>query len=313
MCQDIDINFVLEIRYTVKKNEFYCIRCSATPGGLSRSRALQPNDERHAIAMNITQSIHISSQYRVCAFAVLITTAITLASLVITHMALVLAGATPTSLSYGLALAIPIVTSLPAIYFLMRAVYQLQQTHRHLVELAYTDELTALANRRNFFVQGRRLLKIGQASRQTAALLLLDVNNFKPINDTWGHAAGDDALRAIAKALTTFAQADDVVARLGGDEFALLRRNTTRHELALLAAQVRQQLSQAPCEYNGAVLPLTISIGMSDTTQAASIEALLHISDMALYAAKEEHHRQTTIPSESSNPKHAHCQLCPTV
>lgn len=263
--------------------------------------------------MNITQSIHISSQYRVCAFAVLITTVITIASLVITHMALVLAGDTPTYLSYGLALVIPIVTSLPAIYFLIRAVYQLQQTHRHLVQLAYTDELTALANRRNFFIQGRRLLKIGQANERAAALLLLDVNHFKPINDTWGHAAGDDALRTIAKALTTLARSDDLVARLGGDEFALLRLNTTRHELTLLAAQLRQQLSQAPCEYNGVVLPLTISIGMSDTTQAASIEALLHISDMALYAAKEEHHRQTTIAGESSNPKPTHSQLCPTV
>lgn len=263
--------------------------------------------------MNITQSISISSQYRVCAFAVLITTVITIASFVITHTAWVLAGDTPTYLSYGLALVIPIVTSLPAIYFLIRTVYQLQQTHRHLAQLAYTDELTGLANRRNFFIQGRRHLKLGEASEQPSALLLVDVNNFKPINDTWGHAAGDDALRTIAKALTTLVRSDDLVARLGGDEFALLRRNTTRHELADLAAQFRQQLSQAPCEYNGVVLPLTISIGMSDTTQAASIEALLHISDMALYAAKEEHYRQTTIPGESSNPKHAHCQLCPIV
>lgn len=262
--------------------------------------------------MNIIQSIHISSQYRVCGFAALITIAIMIASLAITHMTLVLASIPPTYLSYWLALIIPMLTALPAIYFLVRTVYHLQQTHRHLIQLAYTDELTALANRRNFFVQGRRLLKLGQANEQGAALLLLDVNHFKPINDTWGHAAGDDALRTIAKALTTFARPDDLVARLGGDEFALLRFNTTRQELAILAAQIRQQLSQVPCEYNGAVLPLTISIGLSDTTQATSIEALLHISDMALYAAKEEHHRQTSMSEADSHLNHTHCQLCPT-
>lgn len=312
MCQDVDINFVSGVRYTVKKSELYCIRCSIRRGALSQLPSLKPNNKRQALSINIMQSIHINSQSRVCGFVALITTAITIASLAITHLTLVLVSTPPTYLTYWLALGIPIVTALPAIYFLVRTVYQVQQTHQHLVQLAYTDELTALANRRNFFVQGRRLLKLGQATEQAAALLLLDVNHFKPINDTWGHAAGDDALRAIAKALTTFAQPDDLVARLGGDEFALLRLNTTRQELTFLATQIRQQLSQAPCEYNGAVLPLTISIGLSDTTQATSIEALLHISDMALYAAKEEHHRQTSIAEVESHPSYNHCQLYPT-
>lgn len=244
------------------------------------------------LIMGTTTIFSISSQRRVWAFVLLTTIVLIIASLVITGATITLLGTTDVELTYSIALIVPLVTAPPTIYWFAQALYQLQQAQHKLMQLAYTDELTALANRRSFFAQGDHLVKAVRASGKAAALLLFDVNNFKPINDTWGHAAGDDALRSIAGVLKHFAQPGDLIARLGGDEFALLRPNATRKELATLSTEIRQQLVQVPYEYNGAVLPLTLSTGMSDTTQAISLEALLHISDMALYAAKVEHHSQ---------------------
>lgn len=269
------------------------------------------NHEQQSISMNILQNIRIGSRLQVWAFAVLITTVILIASLGITHTTVALSNTSNPCLIYELAFVVPLVTALPTSYLLVQVIYQLQQTHHKLLQLAYTDELTALANRRNFFAQGERMVKVAQASGKAAALLLFDVNDFKPINDTWGHAAGDEALRSIAGVLKHFARPEDLIARLGGDEFALLRANTTRKELATLVAQIRQQLTQVPYEYNGAILPLTISMGMSDTSQAASLEALLHIGDMALYAAKVEHHGQANHSASVKSDPHSRCQICP--
>lgn len=244
------------------------------------------------LTMGTTTILSISTQRRVWAFVLLTTTVLIIASLFIAAAAIALWDITEVGLTYGIAIVVPLLTAPPTIYLFAQALYQLQQVQHKLFQLAYTDELTALANRRHFFAQGERMVKVVQASGKAAALLLFDINDFKPINDTWGHAAGDDALRSIAGTLKKFAQPGDLIARLGGDEFALLRPNATRKELTTLSTQIRQQLVQAPYEYNGAVLPLTLSTGMSDTTQAISLEALLHISDMALYAAKVEHHSQ---------------------
>lgn len=256
------------------------------------------------LIMGTTTIFSISSQRRVWAFVLLTTTVLIIASLLITGATITLLGTTDVELTYSIAFIVPLLTTPPTIYLFAQAVYQLQQAQHKLTQLAYTDELTALANRRHFFAQGNHLLTTAQTTAQTTALLLLDVNNFKPINDAWGHAAGDDALRLIAHVLRNFAEPGDLIARLGGDEFALLRPNATRKEMVKLSVQLRQQLIQTPYEHNDAVLPMTISTGASDTTQATTIEALLHISDMALYAAKVEHYRQTNRTNYS-------CRFCP--
>lgn len=249
--------------------------------------------------MGTTTIFSISSKRRLWAFVLLTTIVLIIAALIITGATIKLLGTTDVELTYSVAFMVPLLTTPPTIYLFAKALYQLQQAQHKLTQLAYTDELTALANRRHFFTQGSHIL----TTEQSTALLLLDVNNFKPINDVWGHAAGDDALRLIAHVLRNFAEPGDLIARLGGDEFALLRPNATRQEMVKLSVQLRQQLIQAPYEYKGAVLPLTISTGASDTTQAATIEALLHISDIALYAAKVEHHRQT-------NHTNYNCRFC---
>jgi len=193
----------------------------------------------------------------------------------------------------GLAFVVPLLIVPFAAYGLGHAVFQLQQTQRALFRLAHTDDLTGLSNRRAFLVQGNHILASGWMNKEPTALILLDVNNFKQINDTLGHVAGDGALRYIAETLRGYTQPDDFIARLGGDEFVVLCQRATRQAVENLIEQIRHHLAHFPYHYDGAATPLSVSIGSSDTTEARTLEELLKISDMALYARKTQHHQQT--------------------
>ncbi|UWP85101.1 GGDEF domain-containing protein [Dactylosporangium fulvum] len=150
---------------------------------------------------------------------------------------------------------------------------------------AMTDPLTGLPNRRAFNRDLALALDTTRRSGAAHCLLLVDVDHFKTINDTWGHAAGDAVLVSVATALREVAGAADTVARLGGDEFAMVVRGDTararRH-----AAALRDLVSRITGVPDG--LP-TLSIGLAATTSGTTdAEALLAAADRALYTAKLE-------------------------
>jgi two-component system, cell cycle response regulator len=168
---------------------------------------------------------------------------------------------------------------------LRRRRYQdlLRESLDRSLELAVTDALTGLRNRRYVRRHLEGLLRSGAA----VAVLLLDVDRFKPLNDRHGHAAGDVALRAVADTVREHLRAVDVVARYGGEEFLVVMANAGEEEAVAVAERLRIAIADRPIAVTGATLNLTVSIGTAITRGAAGADRLIAAADAALYRAKE--------------------------
>lgn len=151
-------------------------------------------------------------------------------------------------------------------------------------KLARTDALTALPNRRQFFRTAEAALAESRRSGRPLALLALDVDHFKRINDQGGHQLGDTVLREVAQCCRASLRASDLAARIGGEEFALLLPATDLAQARQLAERLRQDI--ATLQLPAAV---TVSIGCAELTPEMphSVDALLARADEALYAAKD--------------------------
>jgi diguanylate cyclase len=150
------------------------------------------------------------------------------------------------------------------------------------------DPLTRLLNRRGFEEVVAKLYD-GSAPLAGASLLMVDIDEFKSINDTYGHLVGDQVLRAVAQILRARIKGADIASRLGGDEFAILLPDTNLTGAAALAEQIRTTLLQRRLrlvDRNQYVENLTLSIGVASAGKEASLEWLLQRADAALYAAK---------------------------
>jgi diguanylate cyclase (GGDEF)-like protein len=151
---------------------------------------------------------------------------------------------------------------------------------------AMTDELTGLPNRRMFLTRLQEQVDVIQRSRGTLTALMLDLDNFKQLNDTLGHEAGDELLRLAGPRLTSAVRAGDLVARLGGDEFAILLPNCTQKRAAGVAQTVLDSFNE-PLDVHGLTMRLTASIGIASSPgDANSAETLLRCADVAMYEAK---------------------------
>lgn len=155
--------------------------------------------------------------------------------------------------------------------------------------LATHDTLTGLPNRLQFQQRLDEAVATARAGKQTVALLMLDLNRFKAVNDTLGHPVGDSFLKAVAERLTAAVRADDTVARLGGDEFAVvLLTSDAVAEAASVATRIQQALTEpfTLCEHTLCIgTSIGIAISSGDTVDA---EKLIKQADMALYRAKAE-------------------------
>ena len=167
----------------------------------------------------------------------------------------------------------------------------LQAAHR----MAHTDALTGLSNRRDFIERAMRALEQGRAHGVPLSLLMVDLDDFKRINDTHGHTAGDRALAAVAAICGGTVTTGDLCARFGGEEFALLLRGCDRKRAMAAAETIRGQVERAPRPAARAdTLPLTASIGCacSDETSHA-LDAMLALADKRLYQAKRSGKNRT--------------------
>ena len=164
-----------------------------------------------------------------------------------------------------------------------------QAGERRARHLALHDCLTALPNRNFFREQLDRALAQTGPQRQALAVLYLDLDKFKPINDEYGHGVGDELLRIIAARLTRAVRADDIVSRMGGDEFAcVLGGVTSQEQLGLLACKLLDAVS-APLYIGNLALSVQPSIGIAIyPTDGATTEVLLKNADAAMYSAKRQ-------------------------
>ena len=171
-----------------------------------------------------------------------------------------------------------------------------------LHELATVDHLTQLPNRRHFTVQSEaELARIRHAHGGEAAVLMLDLDHFKRLNDRWGHALGDRALRHFAEALRAEARTGDLIGRIGGEEFAAVLPETGAEQAVAFARRVQQRLDNTPLVFDETHVPLTVSIGI-DRMRAADGGAYQALSrcDKALYLAKERGRNRIEVYDEGS-------------
>jgi diguanylate cyclase (GGDEF)-like protein len=162
--------------------------------------------------------------------------------------------------------------------------HSVDQLVTSLSEHAHVDSLTGAMNRRA--LEERAALELARARRDgnQVSMLAIDIDHFKTLNDGFGHAAGDDALRYVATELAGATRAVDAVARLGGDEFVVLLPGATAEEARAVANRLRDSVRAGD---GGRTPPVTLSIGIAtQPPSGASIETLWHHADLAMYEAK---------------------------
>jgi diguanylate cyclase (GGDEF)-like protein/PAS domain S-box-containing protein len=157
-----------------------------------------------------------------------------------------------------------------------------------LREEAATDALTRLPNRRYFLAEmERHWARIARGEERSAAVMMLDLDEFKRVNDTHGHEAGDEVLKHLAMLMRDILRRGDLVGRLGGEEFAVLQVDASEEEAMQLAERMRQRVETSPAPFGALMLRYTMSIGVTLMVQAdRSVRAPLQRADAALYRAK---------------------------
>src|SRR6185312_9377436 len=172
-----------------------------------------------------------------------------------------------------------------------RLAAQLEQSRARVSDLEAMieiDPLTELLNRRGFERELKRALAYVGRYGASAALLFIDLDAFKPVNDRHGHAAGDAVLKAVAATLNRHVRASDVVARHGGDEFVVLLWNVTAAAAAAKAAVLETMIAAAPVRWGAATLTVGASAGVAQIGVADTATDLLARADAAMYARKRE-------------------------
>lgn len=169
-------------------------------------------------------------------------------------------------------------------------------------QLATVDELTGLLNRRGFFERAREEWRKCAASGRPLAVAMIDADDFKLINDTYGHAAGDRLLRKLAVILRDNFKGKDVIGRYGGEEFSVVMPNTELHEAVAQAERLCREIELEG--KNDGIPRFTVSIGVSaadlETTAEDSLSEVLLRADQALYAAKRQGRNRVVLKAEDA-------------
>ena len=183
-----------------------------------------------------------------------------------------------------------VVLGLLLFHWLPRAVKDWKRSEQRahdLQSLAAIDPLTGLYNRRQFETLARAELARCQRYVRPCSFLMIDVDHFKLVNDTFGHQMGDWVLKMVANTLTAARRDADVVARFGGEEFVIMLPETTRDAAAMVAERIRSMVAASALAVGDSRLSLTISVGVGETMAGLpGVEAVLRDADQALYDAK---------------------------
>ncbi len=170
-----------------------------------------------------------------------------------------------------------------------------KEMEAQLQKLASIDPLTGLFNRRVFLEQlERERAKVARLLHYSAVLLMLDLDFFKRVNDTYGHATGDAMLQAFAEVVRNNSRSIDVPARLGGEEFAILLAGANKNDALTMAERLRQQVAEIVIKHKAGPVRITVSIGAAILLpDDFNSEGVLHRADAALYEAKDRGRNQT--------------------
>lgn len=185
---------------------------------------------------------------------------------------------------------------------------ELRKISENLKKMSVTDELTGLFNRRRFKELMESEMQLSHRHGDTSSILLIDIDHFKHINDSYGHPCGDSVLKDIAALLKSKLRKTDVICRIGGEEFVALCKRADKSSAMEIAENIRLAVSQAVMDYGDININLTISIGVATVTNASKDndrDNMYRYADLALYHSKETGRNRVTHYDDikSSNKK----------
>lgn len=199
------------------------------------------------------------------------------------------------TLVWKVVLGVGVVLSLFFYHYFMvnRHNRELQQVNRQLEALSHSDHLTGIPNRYYLHQAFEAELKRYQRYRQVFSLLIMDIDHFKQINDSYGHVVGDEILKRLAQLLAEHIRESDVVGRWGGEEFLILCPATDAKGARALAEHIRQWISQT--NFSLGRMEITASFGVTDYRDDELLEETIKRADQALYQAKNEGRNRTVV------------------
>ena len=209
------------------------------------------------------------------------------ASLVITYLVIRLTGQGSLGLGLVIASACVLLCGPVVAYGVLRLIFQLEASRQRIAELAVTDELTGCYNRRHFMERAELEWLRSRRHGMPLALILLDADDFKQVNDTFGHQCGDHLLREMALQCRASLRGTDVLARFGGEELIVLLPQTDLAGALAMAERIRHQVQDLVVQWHGQAVTATVSLGVAALHAGhASVDILIRDADLALYEAK---------------------------
>ena len=177
---------------------------------------------------------------------------------------------------------------------LTRQTQALQEAQAKLKEQANRDPMTNMHNRRYFAQMSEKIVSIAKRTKEPLGFMMIDIDNFKKVNDTYGHNVGDEVIKMLANKLISRVRESDIAARFGGEEFAIILPNTDLKSASEVAETIRLEVEQIKYNDN---LHFTISIGVSELNHedTKSVTEALNNSDKALYEAKASGRNRVSI------------------
>jgi diguanylate cyclase (GGDEF)-like protein/PAS domain S-box-containing protein len=192
----------------------------------------------------------------------------------------------------------------PAVLGIARDITERKILQARLEYQASTDPLTALNNRRHFLLKADQEFLRFKRYGTTFAMLMLDLDFFKSVNDTYGHQTGDALLREFARQMRIAFRHSDILGRIGGEEFSVLLLESSLHRGIEIAERLRQQVEKSHLQLNEATVPYTVSIGVTTASVCdPSLDAIMRRADAALYRAKRTGRNQVEFEKAPENPE----------
>jgi diguanylate cyclase (GGDEF)-like protein len=179
---------------------------------------------------------------------------------------------------------------------------QLEIANENLKVLAATDPLTGLSNRRHFMIQSQAEFSRAMRTGLPFAVLALDLDHFKHVNDQYGHPAGDEVLKCFASTALAQLRPTDHIGRIGGEEFVILLVDTSEEEALSIAERIRRAVENISVPLDGVVIKVTVSIGLTEfSADCQQLEQLLTAADECLYQAKKQGRNRVVCCSQPLN------------
>ncbi|MFZ5911693.1 MAG: GGDEF domain-containing protein [Chloroflexota bacterium] len=212
--------------------------------------------------------------------------AIVLSIIIAKFVAIVLGNSS--SFNITIATVVPLVIAPPLSYIFLNLYFELEKVREEVHALAITDELTRIFNRRHFMKLAEQEFERSKRYQHALSIIIFDIDNFKKVNDNYGHLCGDAVLHNLALTCRHAIRGCDVFARFGGEEFILLLPETDNADALVFANRLCRTIAGQIVEYKGIQIQVTVSVGVTTSNpNMDTLDDLLSRADQALYQAKK--------------------------